>query len=70
MKRRATCVIEKFNAREADNKQSVFQLTRDSDGMYQIKRGSDKLLSLQEEDKARKGFNRLRERWAVEKQPR
>ncbi len=70
MKRRSECVIEKFSAREPNNKQSIFQLTRDQDGMYQIKRGSAMLIKLPEEEKARKGFKRLRDKWPVGKQPR
>ncbi len=59
-------LIAKFYIK--DQKRLVFQLTIDQNGTYHIKRGTVTILTVQEEEKARKGFNRLREKWATGKQ--
>ncbi len=69
MKDQSTCVIETFFAKEPGKRRSTFQLTKE-DGLYYIKRDSSSILKLQEEDKARKGFQRLKEKWSTEKKPR
>ena len=65
MKRRPKGLIERFRTTPRADKQSVFQLIRDEDGTYYIKRDSLTLIMCQEEETARKGFQSLREKWAV-----
>ena len=65
MKRRPKGLIERFYSAVQADKQTVFQLIRDEDGTYYIKRDSLTLIMGQKEETARKGFKSLRSKWAV-----
>ncbi len=63
MKRRPKGLIEEFYTTE-ENKPLVFRLIK-VENKYYIKRCTHTIVVLQEESKARKGFQRLRARWSV-----
>lgn len=60
----SSSIIDEFSGKGSKKRKSKYQLGKDNNGKYYIKRDDVTLLIYPEEEKAKRGFKTLRERRA------